>query len=119
MILTGALANTDLALLLKGAVLAVVPSLYEGFCLPMVEAMACGAPTVAANASCLPEVSGGVLEYFDPLSVEDMSDCMQRVLESEGLRKALSRKGRERARVFDWQRCAQETLDILKREGRQ
>lgn len=118
-ILTGALANTDLALLLKGAVLAVVPSLYEGFCLPMVEAMACGAPTVAANASCLPEVSGGVLEYFDPLSVEDMSDCMQRVLESEGLRKALSRKGRERARVFDWQRCAQETLDILKREGRQ
>jgi glycosyltransferase involved in cell wall biosynthesis len=118
-VLTGALADTDLVLLLKGAALAVVPSLYEGFCLPMVEAMACGAPTVTASASCLPEISGGVLEYFDPLSVEDMSDCMQRGLESEELRKALSQKGRERARVFDWQRCAQETLDILKREGHQ
>ena len=117
-ILTGVLADADLALLLKGAALAVVPSLYEGFCLPMVEAMASGTPTVAANTSCLPEVSGGVLEYFDPFSVEDMSDCMQRVLESEELRRALAREGRERARMFDWQRCAEETLNILKRETR-
>ena len=116
-ILTGPVPDADLALLLKGATLAVVPSLYEGFCLPMVEAMACGIPTAVANASCLPEISGGVLEYFDPLSVEDMADCMQRVLESGELRKALSRKGRERARAFDWKRCADQTLDILKREA--
>jgi len=68
-ILAGMLSDSDLALLIKGANLAVVPSLYEGFSLPMVEAMACGVPTIASNTSCLPEISGNVLAYFDPLSV--------------------------------------------------
>src|SRR5579864_8117483 len=67
-ILTGAVDQTDLVLLTKGAELAVFPSLYEGFCMPMVEAMACGVPTIAASVSCLPEISGGVLRYFDPIS---------------------------------------------------
>ena len=75
-VLTGALNDRDLSLLVRGASLEVIPSLYEGFCLPMVEAMACGVPTIAANSSCLPEISGGVLRYFNPTSVEQMSDCM-------------------------------------------
>ena len=58
-ILTGTLNDRDLSLLLRGAALEVIPSLYEGFCLPMVEAMACGVPAIAANTSCLPEISGG------------------------------------------------------------
>lgn len=117
-ILPGALAASDLATLVKGASLVVVPSLYEGFCLPMVEAMACGAPTVVANASCLPEVSGGALKYFDPHSAEDMAACMEQVLESEETRRGLAQRGKQRAASFSWQRCAEQTLDVLREHGR-
>ncbi len=84
-ILTGELSDAELVALIKNAFLCVIPSLYEGFCLPMVEAMACGVPTVASNSSRMPEVSGGVLEYFDPLSVEQMAETMIRVLEDSEL----------------------------------
>jgi glycosyltransferase involved in cell wall biosynthesis len=116
-ILAGALNDADLATLIKESRLVVMPSLYEGFCLPMVEAMACGAPVVAADASCLPEVSGGVLRYFDPQSIEEMAACMEGVLESETARQDLSRRGTARAACFSWERCAQETLAILTRCG--
>src|SRR5262249_5459093 len=112
-VLTGALEDRELAALLRGATLTVIPSLYEGFCLPMVESMACGVPTIASNISCLPEVSGNVLRYFDPLQIEDMVVCMQRVLEDDALRAELSRRGKERAASFDWERCAEETLAVL------
>jgi len=114
-VLTGALPDEDLALLLKGAELCVIPSLYEGFCLPMVEAMACGVPTVAAHGSCLPEVSGGVLKYFDPLSVEDMAETIRCARTDTGLRERLRRNGMARAQEFSWERCAMETLGILRR----
>src|SRR5207302_1475811 len=92
-VLTGAVSDADLAMLIKGASLAVIPSLYEGFCIPMVECMACGVPTIAANSSCLPEVSGGVLRYFDAQSVEAIAACMEDVLEDESLKKELIEKG--------------------------
>jgi glycosyltransferase involved in cell wall biosynthesis len=114
-ILTGPLEDSDLATLLKGACLVVVPSLYEGFCLPMVESMACGMPTIAAKASCLPEVSGGVLQYFDPYSIDDMAVCMERVLGDSEARKRLAQRGRERAATFSWRGCAEKTLRVLKR----
>jgi glycosyltransferase involved in cell wall biosynthesis len=113
-ILPGALSDAELSLLLKTASLVVMPSLYEGFCLPMVEAMACGTPTIAANTSCLPEVSGGVLKYFDPLSVDDMSACIEQVLDDSSAALALRIKGKERAKHFSWRRCAEETLAVLK-----
>jgi glycosyltransferase involved in cell wall biosynthesis len=112
-ILTGGLAEAELAALVKNAVLCVIPSLYEGFCLPLVEAMACGAPTVASNNSCVPEISAGVLEYFDPYSVEDMAHVMLRALEDTSLRERLREKGLARASVFSWERCARETLDVF------
>jgi glycosyltransferase involved in cell wall biosynthesis len=113
-ILAGVLADADLAVLIKGASLAVVPSLYEGFSLPMVEAMACGVPTVASRTSCLPEISGNALAYFDPLSIEDMASCMHAVLCNSELSRCLRRKGIDRARGFTWERCASETLNVLK-----
>jgi glycosyltransferase involved in cell wall biosynthesis len=116
-IVTGALAASDLALLVKGASLAVVPSLYEGFSLPMVEAMACGVPTVVSRTSCLPEISGNALAYFDPLSVEEMATCMQSVLLDSQLGERLRQKGIERAGEFTWERCARETLDVLMKVG--
>jgi glycosyltransferase involved in cell wall biosynthesis len=117
-VLTGSLSDHDLSLLLRGAELEVVPSLYEGFCLPMVEAMACGVPTIAANCSSLPEISGGVLRYFDPGSLEEMAACMQDVLVSPGLRSELSERGRQRAQRFSWQLCAEETLEVLQQVAR-
>jgi glycosyltransferase involved in cell wall biosynthesis len=112
-IFTGPLPEKELALLLKGSAASVIPSLYEGFCLPMVEAMACGVPTIAANTSCLPEVSGGVLRYFDPLSVDDMAARIEELLEDGSLREQLARDGLKRASFFSWEKCAKETLDLL------
>jgi glycosyltransferase involved in cell wall biosynthesis len=116
-ILPGVLGDSDLALLIKGASLAVVPSLYEGFSLPMVESMACGVPTIASHTSCLPEISGNALAYFDPLSIEDMASCMHKVLHDSELSSRLRHKGIERARQFTWERCASETLNVLKTVG--
>ena len=115
-IFAGALSDHDLGALVKGASLAVYPSLYEGFCLPMVEAMACGVPTISSNSSCLPEISGGMLRYFDPKSVEEMAGRMEEALEHEELRRELSEKGLARASDFDWQRTAEQTLGVLKQQ---
>ncbi len=111
--LVGRLPDPEMALMLKAARLCVIPSLYEGFCLPMIEAMACGVPTIASNASCLPEVSGGVLLYFDPYSVEEMAHTILRVLNDQPLRETIVRSGCQRAAEFGWERCARETLDVL------
>ena len=112
-LVTGPLSDDELSLLVKSAFLCVIPSLYEGFCLPMVEAMACGVPTIASSSSCLPEVSGGALEYFDPYSVEAMADAMRRVIDDSTLRDRLQRAGLTRAAEFRWQRCAQETVGVF------
>jgi glycosyltransferase involved in cell wall biosynthesis len=117
-VLTGALSDQNLSLLLRGAEMEVIPSLYEGFCLPMVEAMACGVPTIAAIGSCLPEVSGGVLRYFDPYSVEEMAASMEEVLRSSDLRAELIGRGKQRARQFSWELCAQQTLDVVAQVAR-
>jgi glycosyltransferase involved in cell wall biosynthesis len=114
-VLTGALPQHELALLIKAARLSVIPSLYEGFCLPLIESMACGTPTIAANNSCLPEVSGSTLLYFDPLSVEEMAACMRRAIEDSGLRSEISRRGQDYVTRYDWGQCADGTLQVLKR----
>jgi glycosyltransferase involved in cell wall biosynthesis len=112
-IFTGPLTDPELSLLVKGASLCVIPSLYEGFCLPMLEAMACGVATIASNSSCLPEVSGGVLRYFDPMSAEDIAETIRQVWGSRELREKLAGDGLKRASEFSWTRCAQETLMAL------
>jgi glycosyltransferase involved in cell wall biosynthesis len=114
-IVTGPLPDEELAMVVKGASAAVVPSLYEGFCLPMVEAMACGIPTTASNNSCLPEISGNVLRYFDPLSVEAIADSIEAVLCDTQLRQEVSSAGIKRAAEFSWGKCARETLISLVR----
>jgi len=116
-ILAGVVSQTDLVLLIKGAALAVVPSLYEGFSLPMIESMACGTPTIVSRTSCLPEISGNALAYFDPLSIDEMATCMESALVGSQLRERLRQAGMERASRFTWERCAQETLDVLVKAG--
>jgi glycosyltransferase involved in cell wall biosynthesis len=112
-IFTGSLPDLRLTPLIKGASLSVIPSLYEGFCLPMVESMACGVPTIASNSSCLPEISGGVLCYFDPLAEDDMATTIEDVLGHQELQTILIEKGLKRASEFSWRRCAQQTLAVL------
>jgi len=114
-VMAGMLDDDDLALLLKGATLVAIPSLYEGFCLPMVEAMACGIPTVVSNNSCFPEISGNALVYFDPLSIEDIADKIESVLFDSQVRERISRRGIERATEFSWECCGRETLNVVAR----
>jgi alpha-1,3-rhamnosyl/mannosyltransferase len=84
----------------------------------MVEAMACGVPAIVANASCLPEISGGVLRYFNPNSVDDMAACMQMVLLSRDVQAELAENGGERAQKFSWDLCAQQTLAVVEQVAR-
>lgn len=93
----------------------VYPSLYEGFGLPPLEAMACGCPVVCAKAGSLPEVCGGAAEYFDPESEEEMMSVVGAVLGSEARQKELSRAGFVRAEEFSWARMAEETAGIYTR----
>jgi glycosyltransferase involved in cell wall biosynthesis len=81
----------------------------------MVEAMACGIPTIVSNSSCLPEVSGSALRYFDPYSIEEMAACMEEALRSADLRAELSGRGKAHVQKFNWELCAEETLAVLEK----
>jgi glycosyltransferase involved in cell wall biosynthesis len=109
----GFIENADLAALYSGARLFVMPSLHEGFCMPVLEAMACGAPVVCSNASSLPEVAGDAALLFDPLDVEAMAAAIERALGSEELRRKMARRGSERVKAFTWARCARQVLTVL------
>ena len=111
----GYIAAEDLPALLSGARLFVFPSLYEGFGLPVLEALACGTPVVCSNASSLPEVAGDAALLVDPLDVEGLAAALERVLRDEELRAELIERGFEQVRKFSWERCARETLDVLER----
>lgn len=98
--------------LYKGASAFVFPSLYEGFGIPPLEAMAHQCPVVCSNTSSIPEVVGDAGEYFDPLHLESMRAAIERVVGSDSHRQLLVEKGHERLKAFSWDRCAAETLGI-------
>jgi glycosyltransferase involved in cell wall biosynthesis len=93
----------------------VYPSFFEGFGFPPLEAMACGTPVVTSNNSSLPEIAGDAAILVDPYSVSDIAGAMHSVISDKKLREVLVRKGLERAGQFSWERCARQTLDILRR----
>jgi len=111
----GPLPEQDLPALYRAAQLFVFPSLYEGFGLPVIEAMACGAPVACSNVSSLPEVAGESALLFNPESVTSMVETITRALQDETLRDALHQKSLDRAAAFSWQRTAHETLDLYRR----
>src|SRR6185503_14198182 len=88
------------------------PSLYEGFGLPPLEAMACGTPVVTSRLSSLPEVVGDAAVLVDPYSVEDIAAGMQRVLEDDALRARLAVEGPARAKAFSWERSVKTIHDV-------
>ena len=107
--------HSDLALFYSAADAFVFPSLYEGFGLPLLEAMACGCPIAAANTSSVPEVAGPAAEYFDPEEPADIGRAVRKVLEDAPLRYSLVAHGLVQAAKFSWENCARDTLDVYRR----
>ena len=111
----GYIPVSELPLWYNAAELFVYPSLYEGFGLPPLEAMACGTPVVTANTSSLPEVVGDAGLTVDPLDVEGLAEAMRRVLDDEALRQEMRKRGLQRAKGFSWTKTAQETVQVYRR----
>lgn len=111
--LTGYLPDDDLPLLYAGADALVFPSLYEGFGLPALEAMACGTPVLTSNTSSLPEVVGDAALTVNPLDTGAIARGLERLLADDSLRAALRERGLARARRFTWERTASATLAVL------
>ncbi len=109
----GYVPDEDLPALMSGAALFAFPSLYEGFGLPILEAMACGVPVVCSNTSSLPEVAGEAALLVPPTDTEALAAAMNRVLADGNLRAELIRRGTERAGLFTWRRCAEQVLKAL------
>ncbi len=108
----GELTDEELVRVYNGADLFVLPSLREGFGLPVVEAMACGTPVCCSNRGSLPEIIGGAGRLFDPTSVDAMAGVLYNVLMDSMLRKSLSTQGLQQAKLFTWERTAQKTLAV-------
>ncbi len=105
----------DLPKIISGAIALVFPSLWEGFGLPVLEAMACGTPVITSNLSSLPEVADDAAILIDPYKVEEITDAMQAIANDIGLRSHLSQLGLQRATKFSWKKTGQETVEVLQK----
>ncbi len=114
-VFTGYLNETELAGVLARADALVFPSLYEGFGLPVLEAMAAGVPVICSHATAIPEVAGDAAIYFDPRDVEEMALKIALVSRDEALRQDLAVRGRARSAAFSWESAARDTLAIYRR----
>jgi len=110
-IFTGFIAEEDKPYLIAGAEAFVYPSLYEGFGIPVLEALACGTPTLTSNRSSLPEVAGNAALLVNPESIEDIAFHLERLLVDSELRQSLRERSIVQASLFDWARTADETID--------
>lgn len=112
-IFTDYIPDNDVSELYKNALCFVMPSLYEGFGIPILEAMAHNCPVISSHTSSLPEIGGDACLYFEPKDEKDLLHDIERLLDDTELRKKLIQKGKERIKEFSWQRSAKETLEIL------
>jgi glycosyltransferase involved in cell wall biosynthesis len=115
---TGFVDDDHLADLYRGALLFVYPSLYEGFGLPVLEAMACGIPVITSNRSSLPEVAGDAALLVDPTQPEALAAAISALLHDSALRQALRAKGLARAAAFTWEAVAQQTVAVYRTVSR-
>ena len=111
-IFIGYIEDEDVPALIKGAMIFLFPSIYEGFGMPPLEAMACGTPVLTSNISSLPEVVGDSGVLVDPFSKESIKDGILRMLNDDNLRQELSIKGQERAKLFSWTRVTEKLYNI-------
>jgi glycosyltransferase involved in cell wall biosynthesis len=108
----GYVADEDTASLMSGALAFVYPSLYEGFGLPPLEAMACGVPVLTSNRASLPEVVGDAAITVDPLNIDEMAAALERLCTDKKLRKELSLRGLEQAKKFSWETAVLKTMKL-------
>ncbi len=111
----GYVSLEDLNALYNAAAVAVYPSLYEGFGLPVLEAMQCGCPVISSNAASLPEVVGELGVMVDPYDVDALADVVYMVLNDDAQAAAMRQTEFERAQRFSWLACAQRTLQAYQR----
>jgi glycosyltransferase involved in cell wall biosynthesis len=116
-VFSGFLEDRVLPLLYSAAEVFVYPSFYEGFGLPVIEAMACGTPVAASSRTSLPEAVGDAGVLFDPHNIEEMAGGMHRILSDRPFRDDLVKKGLARAKTFSWEKAASETLAALSELG--
>jgi glycosyltransferase involved in cell wall biosynthesis len=112
---TGYVSNSQLVKLYQNAEVSAYPSLYEGFGLPVLEAMACGCPTVTSRTTSLPEVAGDACILVDPESVVSIADGLKRVLSDADLRRDMTQKGLRQAQKFTWEKTARKTLSVYQK----
>jgi alpha-1,3-rhamnosyl/mannosyltransferase len=110
----GYLSREDLATVMAGATAMVYPSIYEGFGLPPLEAMACRVPVIASNVSSIPEVVGDSGLLIDPLDAEALTHKMVHLLEDEVFRSQLAYRALARSQLFSWAKCTDQTVDVYK-----
>jgi glycosyltransferase involved in cell wall biosynthesis len=108
------LPQEDLIALYNGALFFIFPSLYEGFGLPIVEAMACGCPVITSNISSLPEVAGKAALMINPYDIGQIKQAMETLYQDDKKRHDLSQKGLEHASFFSWEKCARETIAVYR-----
>jgi glycosyltransferase involved in cell wall biosynthesis len=118
-VLTGYVPEADLPVLYSGALCFVYPSYFEGFGLPPLEAMKCGAPVIVGNATSLPEVVGDAGLKVDPFDVSAIAGVIEELINNSELRQALKVKGSKRAEMFDWRNTAQQTLKVYEQVARE
>ncbi len=107
--------DADLPALYSGALTTAVPSLYEGFGIPVLESMACGTPVVTSNISSLPEVAGNAALTVDPTDLDAIVAALQQVIDDDSLRTSLRARGLARAAEFTWDRSAQQLQAVYAR----
>lgn len=110
--------DDELPLFYKNALMFVLPSLYEGFGLPVLEAMKQGCPVITSNISSLPEAGGDAALYVDPEDIDDIAEKITQLVKNEKLRKELVEKGKAQVKKFSWEKTAKETLQVLEEVAR-
>lgn len=111
--LLGHVDDESLALLYSGALASVYPSLYEGFGLPILEAMACECPVICSDCSSMPEVAGGAAHLIDPTDEQDIARGLSEMMSDSALRQLCIDKGRDRVRQFSWKNTARRTVEVF------
>lgn len=112
-ILLGYVSQRNYPMLLGSASLFVFPSRFEGFGLPVIEAMACGIPVAASSLPVIKEIAGESVHYFDPQNVDDMAEKIQELIDNQALREKLTKRGLEKVIEYSWSKCARQTVDFL------
>jgi glycosyltransferase involved in cell wall biosynthesis len=106
------LGERDLANIYRCANGLIYPSIFEGFGIPLLEAMCVGTPVITSNISCMPEVGGDAVLYINPFDANDLASKMELLSTNQSLRNELSTKGKERAMHFTWEKCASDVMNV-------